>query len=178
MILDLILAIVLFLLTLSLLPLMFLVLRNYRRHKRNVVDGMARLDGAYLDYIGWAARSYVREWDILAPFQYGWSHWGRLVQSQNSTLLRVLLHGLPNSANIPPELRNAAKKYRWYSAGLALFFGGFILLPGFYSIVGRIADFTGWPVEVFWLLSGIALFSVIFLPPEKLKKWPVPESEE
>lgn len=173
MILDPILAFVLFLFVLGL----FLVLRNHRRHKRKVVDGMARLGGAIVDRIGWAARSYVSEWDDLAPFQNGWSYWGRLVQSQNTTLLRVLLHGLPNSASIPPELKNAARKYRWYSAGLVLFFVGFVFLPGLYSFIGRMADFASWPFEVFWLLSGIAVFSVILLPAEKFKKWPVPEAE-
>jgi len=178
MILDLIFAFVLFLFALSLLPLMFLVLRNHQRHKRKVVDGMARLDEAFLDRIGWAARSYVNEWDVLAPFQHRWSHYGRLAQSQNITLLRVLLHGLPNSASIPQELKNAARKYRWYSAGLVLFFVGFVFLPGFFSFIGRMADLTGWPVEVFWLLSGTTVFLVIFLTPEKFKKWPVPEAEE
>ena len=161
----------LFLLAVSLLPVCFLVFRDYRRSKRAVVEGMARLDARTCQKVGWTVTEYLGFLDLLLPFQRGWQTTGMLLHQQNIALQRVVLRGLPKSADIPVEVKASARKYRRYVCFLIAPLIVVILLPVFISFSQILTRLTGSTEGLWYLVFGLIIGALGFLPLEKFRKW-------
>ncbi|SMO53941.1 hypothetical protein [Ruegeria faecimaris] len=166
---------ILFVATLGLLPLMVYVFWLLERSKRAIIEGMAQLDVNLRNRLGWAPEEYISIWNIAAPFRLGWQAWGELSQKQALVLQRVLMHGLPEFAGIPDEVRKAVRTYRC-CFGLIFAVGAvLVFLPAHYSLSHKAAELTGWPAIIWFTAFGLAVCPLFFLPSQKFRKWPAPE---
>lgn len=162
----------LFVVTVSILPLSILAARNYARSKRTIVDGMARLDEETLNRLGWEARDYIGTFDLFAPFRMGWRVWGLAVQKQSAVLQRILLQGLPDSVVLPDEIRRSLRRYRCYFWSFFAPMAVLVLFLAFIRFSHVLADFSGLPLSLCFVLLGAGYGVWIFTPLEKFRKWP------
>ncbi|WP_299642798.1 hypothetical protein [uncultured Ruegeria sp.] len=158
--------------TVGILPLGILAARNYARSKRTIVDGMARLDEETLNRLGWDARDYIGTFDLFAPFRMGWTAWGLAVKKQSAVLQRILLQGLPDSVVLPDEIRRSLRRYRCYFWSFFAPMAVLVLFLASIRFSHVLADFSGLPLSLCFILLGAGNGFWIFTPLEKFRKWP------
>lgn len=162
----------LFVLSVSILPLYFLALRNYARSKRAVIEGMAQLDVDTRHQLVWVPKGYIGVFDLLAPLRLGWQSWGLMSQQQNLALQRVLLHGPPKNAELSGETKKSARRFRRYFCFFIAPLAVLILLSAYIRLSHDLADFSGMSLSICYLLLGFGPALWVFILQEKFNKWP------
>lgn len=162
----------LFLLALSLLPLMVFVCRRHERSKRAVVEGMAQLSDETRHKLGWLPARYISTWDLGSPFRLGWKTWSLQAQKQNEALQRVWFRGLPDTVEISKQTTTAARAYRWYSLLGCLVLGLLVFLPATVRMARWMEQLTTVVSSVWLMLFGTMFMAIISRPLEKFHKWP------
>ncbi|MEW2917875.1 hypothetical protein AB1A64_12450 [Ruegeria sp. ANG10] len=162
----------LFILTISLLPLLVFACWRYTRSKRAVIEGMAQLDSHARQQMGWMPKEYLGTFDVRAPIRLGWQSWGLMWRQQNTALHRVLWRGLPNAAEVPEDIRKSARRFRRYFCFFIAPLTALVLLPAFLSLAQDMADLTGFSTRICYILLGLCIGLMTLLPLEKFQKWP------
>lgn len=69
----------------------------------------------------------------------------------------------------------SARRFRRYFCALFVVGAVVVFLPAYLRLSRVLAEFTGVSTDIWYILFGLCIGSLVFLPLEKFKKWPVTE---